>query len=639
MSTGTHPWNLPILIWWIIIAVACLVYVTGISHESIWYDEAYSAGMAEHPLTTLITLVGYDNHPPLYYLLLRMVRVVLGNSVWALRLLSVVGAVTLVGLGAGPVRRIFGHKTAFIYAIVILFTPVILIYAHEARMYSLAVLSVTAGVLYGYLAAQENRTGDWICFGLATLAAAYLHYYGMIAAFYTHLFVFAWLLWKKRAHVKAHLITGGVVLVGYLPWLVVFVKQTLDVNKGFWLGPVSVKDVVLAFLQPFAYKEFFPTLQPTTIIVLLLSLALIVYGVVWAKRKQARSELAMSLLLLFVYLGVMVTTIIVSLFLSPIFYSRYMIVCVGMFLLLVSLGISLLPGKYWQPAAIGIFALLNVFTLKDIYTQYFNHPMKLVAQGLKNEIQPGDLIITSDSYSMGPALYYFPEAVHYYSNNTIEAQWGHVLKPLTPPLYYEEGLKELLAARQSFWYITCNTGLSKNIATILKGEPGWEESLAPRTYAEPYSYVAFTVSKYTHTGKEAAHPQGTLKVHVTNLRPVGHLFVVLYNKGPIRKDAPPYRFETLDAAQEELFYSFDGLEYGEYVLVLAHDENKNHVHDYDSEGLLPIEGLFVMNMEKLGPALRLKDLTFDNLKFSFNEPDRTIEAKMVYPPFTAQAGK
>jgi uncharacterized membrane protein len=78
----------------------------------------------------------YDNHPPLYYLLLRMVRVVLGNSEWALRLLSVAGAVALVGLGAGPVRRIFGHKTAFIYALVVLFTPVILIYAHEARMYT-----------------------------------------------------------------------------------------------------------------------------------------------------------------------------------------------------------------------------------------------------------------------------------------------------------------------------------------------------------------------------------------------------------------------------------------------------------------------------------------------------------------------
>ena len=79
--------------------MACIVYATGISHESIWYDEAYSAVMAEYSLGGIITPAPYDTHPPLYYLLLRMARVALGNSEAALRALSVVGAVALVGLG------------------------------------------------------------------------------------------------------------------------------------------------------------------------------------------------------------------------------------------------------------------------------------------------------------------------------------------------------------------------------------------------------------------------------------------------------------------------------------------------------------------------------------------------------------
>jgi hypothetical protein len=52
-------------------------------------------------------------------------------------------------------------------------------------MYTLAILAVTASALYGYLAVQHNHTRDWVCFGLASLAAAYLHYYGLMAAFYT----------------------------------------------------------------------------------------------------------------------------------------------------------------------------------------------------------------------------------------------------------------------------------------------------------------------------------------------------------------------------------------------------------------------------------------------------------------------
>ncbi len=188
--------------WVAIIVFAAVVYTAGISHESFWYDEAYSAVMASYPPWQIPAQVMVDNHPPLYYILLSLVRMALGNSEWALRSLSVAGAVGLVALGAGPVRRIFGNRTAFLYAIVVLFTPAILIYAHEARMYSLAILAVTAATLYGYLAVTENRRRDWALFGVATLAAAYLHYYGLIAAFFLHASIFFWLFIKRREQLK-----------------------------------------------------------------------------------------------------------------------------------------------------------------------------------------------------------------------------------------------------------------------------------------------------------------------------------------------------------------------------------------------------------------------------------------------------
>jgi uncharacterized protein (DUF2141 family) len=627
-------WNGRIFFSWIvIIAVACLVYTAGITHESIWYDEAYSAAMAGRPLGEIIALTTYDNHPPLYYLLLRTVTVVLGNSEWALRGLSVVGAVALVSLGAGPVRRIFGNRTAFIYAAVILFTPIILTYAHEARMYTLAIAAVTAGVLYGYLAIHDNRTGDWVCFGLAALAAAYLHYYGLIAAFFTHLFVAAWLLVKQRDRIKAELVTGALVLVGYLPWLVVFIRQTMSAHQAFWLGPISIMSVVLAFLQPFAYKEFYPSGPPAAGLALLVSLVLIVGGVVIAKKKRAEKELSLSLFLLFVYLGVVVTTIIVSLVLAPIFYSRYLLVCVGLFLLLVSLGISLLPRKYLQPAAVGIFALLNIFTIKDVYTQHFNYPMKDLAQSLKQEIQPGDLIITSDSYSMGPAMYYFPEAMHYYSNNTIESQWGDVLKAMIPPLHYEEGLKDLLSTHKSFWYITCNTGLSKNIWAILKDETGWEKSQEPITASSPYSFVAFAAQKYVYTGRVDTQPRGVINVHVTGLRPAGNLLFLLFDKGPITTNAQPLWSERIAVSGEEMTYSFVHQDYGDYAVVVLHDENKDNIWEIDTATQVPLEGISVSNVEKVDFVSAKGALSFDELKFSLNEPEKSIEMKMMYPPF------
>jgi uncharacterized protein (DUF2141 family) len=633
MNRAEQPWNNPIFFAWVaVIAAACAMYTIGITHESIWYDEAYSAAMASHPLGEIITLTTFDNHPPLYYLLLRVVTAILGNSEWALRASSVVGAVALVSLGAGPVRRLFGNRAGFIYAAVVLFTPAMLTYAHEARMYTLAIFAVTAGVLYGYLALQTNRRADWVCFGLATLAAPYLHYYGLIASFFTHSFVLLWLLIKDRARLKTELLTGTLVLAGYLPWLVVFIRQTLSVHKGFWIGPLSIQNVVMAFLQPFAYKEFFPNGPPAMVPALIICLILIVGGLVIAKKRRAEKELGLSAILLFVYLGVVVATIIVSLTLMPIFYSRYLLVCVGLFLLLVSLGISMLPRRYLQPVAVGIFALVNILTIKDIYTEKFNHPMKDLARYLKPEIQPGDLIITSDSYSMGPAMYYFPEAEHYYTNNTIEAQWGDVLKIMTPPLHNDEGLKELLATRKSFWYITCNTMINKNIWAILKDELGWEKSQMPLFYSVSHSYVAFTAQKYVYTGRVDTQPRGVITVHVTGLKPTGHVFALLYDRGPISPSSTPVWMEILAVTGKELTYSFVNLAYKDYAVAVLHDENMDHTWATDSKTQMPLEGITFVNGEKVNFS-SMEGITFDNLKFSLSEPEKIVEAKMMYPPF------
>jgi 4-amino-4-deoxy-L-arabinose transferase-like glycosyltransferase len=494
--------------WIAIIILAAVVYTVGIAHESFWYDEAYSAVIASYLPWQIPAQILVDNHPPLYYILLSLVRMVLGNSEWALRSLSVAGAVGLVALGAGPVRRIFGNRNAFLYAIVVLFTPAILIYAHEARMYSLAICAVTAGALYGYLAVTENRKRDWALFGVATLAAAYLHYYGLIAAFFMHAFVFFWLLIKQRGQLKTYLIVAWCVVAAYLPWLIVFIRQTLSAQKAFWLGPLSWDAIRVAFIQPFAYREQFPTLTfaeflsdvtLTQNLAFALALILCVGGLIIAWRKGASREAGFSRLVLLTYLGVVISTMLVSLFLMPLFFSRYLLVVSGLFLLLVTLGLGMLPGKYLPWIVVGLFALLNVFTLKDIYTQYYNHPMRQLMEKLDGAIQPNDLIITSDSYSLGPAFYYWPQAVHYFQNNPYESPWGDVLKPFVPPLHYQTDLWQLLATRKTFWYITCSPCGSLPIQKVLLGASGWVPLGLPVRVVEPYSPIIFSAQKYVNS--------------------------------------------------------------------------------------------------------------------------------------------
>ena len=639
MNIKQNPSNSQNLIWWVlIVGIACLVYITGISHESIWFDESYSYIMASHSPGEILGLMTADNHPPLYYLLLSAVLTIFGNSVWALRLLSAFGAIGLVSLGPGPIRRIFGNRTALIYSGVVLFTPVVLIYAHEARMYSLAAFCVTASALYGYLSVKYNKKRDWFAFGLASLASAYLHYYGLMAAFYIHLLILIWLFFKKREYLKSYFVTGTAVAIGYLPWLAFFYRQVTMVNKGFWIPAVSWQGILNAMIQPFAFRDSSGPFGWMMISVLVFSAILIVVGLVIAKFKSG-DEWTFGFFVLVILVCSFISPIIISLVSNPIFYARYIVVLDGLFLLLLSLGISLLPGKWIQVAALGLFALANVSTLGNVYTQSFNPPMDRAAEYLKMEMQPGEPIVTSELLSMGPAIYYLPQAAHYntksISGDLVEQQ----LKiPFAPGLHRDEAVDHLLSTHPSFWYVKCNNGLAKNIGAVLNEEEGWEASGEPITFSGPFAQAGVTVTRYVYAGVVTTPTFGKLNLHITGLRPPGSLLIALFNDKASYPTQPSSVVFT-GFSDTETTCTFDGMSFGDYVIYVFHDENYNKAPDRDSETGLFSEGFGWANMDKVD--LRhvgsvLEGTNFDNIKYAFDEDGKTVEIKIMYPPFPWQ---
>lgn len=618
------------VVWLAVIAAAAVVYFVGISHELIWYDEAVSVAIANHSFADIFRLLPYENHPPLYFLLLRLAKLVLGNSEWALRFLSATAAVGLVGLGAGPARRIFGHRGALMYAAVVIFTPVILIQAHEARMYSLTNLAVTASVLYGFLAARDGGRGKWIPFGLWTLAAAYLHYYGLIAAMVAHAFVLGWVFLRNRKQLKSCLATAALTLAGYAPWIVVLASQTFRVNRtGFWIPQVSGLGILSALLRPFVYRELYPTplpvIRPWMAGAALLALALIVAGLIIARKKKATTETAFGAMVLVTYLGTMVVAIVISLVSVSVFYSRYMIVCTGLLALLVSLGISQLPRQWVQGGALVLVAGLNVLTMKDIYTRHFNLPFQQGRQALAAEIKPGDLIITSDCFTVGPVYHYFPQAVTYYSSNTVEAERDEILKVMSPPLRYNEGLKELLAGRDAFWALTDNTGLCRETPDIIGGESGWELSGEPRTFSDPipYSFVSFTLAKYVHTGRNTATNKGRIKIHVAGILKPGTLVADIFS-GMQPTDSNHARRQLIAVKSDQVDVTINDLPYGDYTLGVFVDQNSNYMPDFG------VEGVWVCNGENIDPKLGVYGTPFDRLKFSFHEPEHAFKVTLFY---------
>lgn len=58
-----------ILCWGVILVTAMAMAVLG-STENLWYDEAYTVAMIQHPVREIVEITSYDVHSPFYYIFL-----------------------------------------------------------------------------------------------------------------------------------------------------------------------------------------------------------------------------------------------------------------------------------------------------------------------------------------------------------------------------------------------------------------------------------------------------------------------------------------------------------------------------------------------------------------------------------------
>ena len=132
--------NLLLGLWILIMIAGTIVTCWGVAHESLWFDESYTAAMTNHAILNIINMSADDVHPPLYYVMARVFRLVFGNSEPTLRALPILGLLALGSLGIGPVQRIFGIQGAVIFTVLVFIHPISLSLAQGGQDVYLGVL-------------------------------------------------------------------------------------------------------------------------------------------------------------------------------------------------------------------------------------------------------------------------------------------------------------------------------------------------------------------------------------------------------------------------------------------------------------------------------------------------------------------
>lgn len=141
-----------------------------------WSDPRQAA-----PWTAVPTNLGLDDHPPLYFLLLRAWRAVFGAGDGAARALSAVASLAAIALFYRAVRLTSGTWNALAVALLLAVSEPQVRYAHEVRNY--AVLSAACGAAAVCLLelARARRLLIWAAaLAASALAVLFTHVFGAL---------------------------------------------------------------------------------------------------------------------------------------------------------------------------------------------------------------------------------------------------------------------------------------------------------------------------------------------------------------------------------------------------------------------------------------------------------------------------
>ena len=304
-----------------LIALAFFLRFHGIGFQSFWLDELFSVTVADPngPVTDMVDRLNRDVHPPLFYFLLRGWIDVFGSSEIGARSLSAAFGCAGIVFAAVYFRKLCDPWTHVTFIALLTTSFGAVWYAQEARAYSL--LLTLATVLTGATLAiidqakRDRRIAPRTLLLLiaSSIAAAYVHYFGMIigAACFITIIVLLW-DWKTvlRVVILAGMVCGGAAAI----WVVHHYPHVSGLTGGrFWITPDLqwVLKSVLLLLFGSAWGVYG------------IAAALLIYGYGWLKGAKP-ADFNPRPLLLIIVLSVLIPSAI-SLH-SPIVTPRNLII-------------------------------------------------------------------------------------------------------------------------------------------------------------------------------------------------------------------------------------------------------------------------------------------------------------------------
>ena len=378
-------------------------------HAGFWIDEGLAVGIASHGFLEIPGVLRLDGSPPLYYLMLHVWMAVFGDGQATTHVLSLGFALLATPVAYWAATGLFGRRAGVFAAILSSVNPFLTYYAQETRMYSL--VSLLALVLAAALVRVFvfRRRAFLPLYVGALTALIYTHNWGLFLGVGSVVaLVPAWRATapaERRAFLRDAAIAYGAVGLLYAPWLPSLLFQAA--NTG---APWSSRPTVADVFGPVARMlggEAVP-------LALLLAGGAGLATIVKAPRAAAEPHdpAALRRTAVWVLIALPAAGLVVAWTasqISPAFASRYFAVFVGPVLLLAGVGL----------AHAGRLGLITIAIVVALWFTPVNGQLeskgnaRLVAAKIKDDVYPGDLVVSVHPEQVAVLHYYLPAGLRY----------------------------------------------------------------------------------------------------------------------------------------------------------------------------------------------------------------------------------
>lgn len=397
------------------IALSALIFqIANLDASSLWHDEAFSGLLPQYPFGEMMNRIALDVHPPLYYILLRVWTDIVGNSLFTLRLFSLIFGIATAWAAYLLFKELLPKKRHALLSAGLLFVSSFQIqYNMEARMYTLGSFLVVLATFFllRALKAGPRKLWWWLGYAILSAAALYTHYYTLFV-FAAHALFVAWILVKESKASLASLaknptlwhaaFSGALSLLLFLPWVPTFLAQLRQVQESYWIPPMNIWSVPSTVFKMLSGVGANPQEYGIYLIcVFTVALALLAAFILLYKRKEA-----------WLFAALFVTPFIASALISmktSIYLDRYFIFFLPFLAVIVMGAVMRLRPAILQPFAV-MAICLSAFGSFLWFWNTLDVPgkpgMAQAAEYINSRAKTGDSIYAGSSFVLFTFRYY-----------------------------------------------------------------------------------------------------------------------------------------------------------------------------------------------------------------------------------------